>query len=104
MRTVRSALTRRRLLPALLAGIAMALTTPTGAASRDGRRRHHRWGYSGVYGPLWPGKVIYGDPGELPPDWRAYPLDFSDRVFVIQPIHRRVRTNFGSRPRKPRRR
>ena len=53
--------------------------------------------YSGIYGPLYPGKVIYGEPYELPPGWRAYPVSIFHEIYVIRPVRRKARTNFNLR-------
>lgn len=52
---------------------------------------------SGIYGALYPGKVIYGEPYELPPGWRAYPVSIFRDIYVIRPARRKARTNFNLR-------
>ena len=62
------------------------------------------WGCGAIYRPLYPGKVVRGEPGCLPPGWRAYPVSIMNDIYVIQPDRRKIRTNFTARKsRRPRR-
>ncbi len=85
----------RRMMPMLVVLAGLLVLAGSGGAQAGGRKSE--WGYSGIHGPLYPGKVIVGDPGMLPPTWRAYPLSIMTGIFVIQPDRRKIRTNFTAR-------
>jgi hypothetical protein len=91
--------------------MAMALSPAMEKAAAAPAPGSGKWGYSGIYGPLYPGKIIWGEPVGLPPAWRAYPLSIFGNTYVIYPDRRRIRVNFRparsvrkARPSRPRRR
>ncbi len=68
---------------------------------------------TGVYfntyigGPIYPGMIVYGDPGWLPYPYYAYPISMFDDIYRIGVWRRTVRTNirngFARRVHHPRR-
>ncbi len=84
----------RRTLPVLSALVGLLVVAGTGAAQAGGQGG---WGCGAIHRPLYPGKVVWGEPECLPPGWRAYPLSIMNEVYVIQPDRRKIRTNFTTR-------
>ena len=80
---------------ALLALILMALLAGAPQAAQAAKRQIPTWSH--VYGALYPGRVFFGEPYELPAGWRAYPVSIFNDVYVIYPVRTTKRVNFTSR-------
>ncbi len=84
------------MLKKMLMAAALGLALAAGAAfpgdgAQAGTRVHVN---TFIGGPIYPGMIVYGDPGWLPYPYYAYPISMFDEVYRIGIWRRTVRTNF----------
>ena len=79
----------------LLAAAGMALTLAAGAVSAtpDAQAKTRVYVNTWIGGPIYPGMIVYGEPGWLPYPYYAYPVSMFDDVWRIGVWRRSVRTN-----------
>ncbi len=78
-----------------LAAAALLALSAAATTAQAGKRAKCLW--HPPHGCLYPGKVFFYEPVDLPPGWRAYPISIFREIHEVRPVRRHTRVNFRSR-------
>jgi len=77
----------------MVSSLIVALAAGAVFAARDAQARTGVYFNTYIGGPIYPGMIVYGDPGWLPYPYYAYPISMFGEVYRIGVWRRSVRTN-----------